>query len=226
MIRHFLCLAALTGLAPPRFQDPAKVDPESHKVVFEADAVRVLDVTLKAGGKSALHSHPDCVAYLLTDAKAKFTGSDGKTSEVEAKAGTAMWRPAETHSVENIGAREFRVLHFELKESKEKITPRKGEDPVKVSPDLYKVLLENHRVRVCEVRAKPGSKSPMHGHPDSVIYCLSDAKVRYGLADGSRQDLDQVKGVVMWTAGFQHSAEVLGDKEAVLLVVELKPSEK
>jgi hypothetical protein len=43
-------------------------------------------------------------------------------------------------------------------------------DPVKVAPKMYKVLLENHRVRVLEARVKPGVTAPMHSHPGSVVY--------------------------------------------------------
>ncbi|MDH5616494.1 MAG: hypothetical protein OEY62_08140 [Acidimicrobiia bacterium] len=32
------------------------------------------------------------------------------------------------------------------------------------------VVFENERVRVLDVRADPGSESPMHSHPDSVMY--------------------------------------------------------
>ena len=50
-----------------------------------------------------------------------------------------------------------------------------NDDAVSVAPDVYKVLFENDRVRVLEVRANPGETSPAHTHPDSVIHALSDA---------------------------------------------------
>ena len=40
--------------------------------------------------------------------------------------------------------------------------PGFAQDPVKLSPKMYTVLLENEHVRVLEFRAKAGEKEPMH----------------------------------------------------------------
>jgi hypothetical protein len=47
-----------------------------------------------------------------------------------------------------------------------------AQDFAKVSPQDVKVLLENDRVRVLEVRHQPGVKEPMHSHPAYVSYYL------------------------------------------------------
>ncbi|PYJ67167.1 MAG: hypothetical protein DME76_15800, partial [Verrucomicrobia bacterium] len=44
-----------------------------------------------------------------------------------------------------------------------------AQDPVKTSPQYYKVLLENDQVRVLEYRLKPGEKEPTHSHPAGVV---------------------------------------------------------
>ena len=46
-------------------QDPAKVDSNHYKVVFENDDVRVLRITYGPGEKSVMHYHPDAVAVFL-----------------------------------------------------------------------------------------------------------------------------------------------------------------
>ena len=46
-------------------------------------------------------------------------------------------------------------------------------DAVSVAPHLYKVLLENDKVRVLETRYGPGVKSEMHSHPDLVAVGLT-----------------------------------------------------
>jgi quercetin dioxygenase-like cupin family protein len=43
------------------------------------------------------------------------------------------------------------------------------QDLVKVAPKICKVLLENDRVRVLEIRFKPGGKLPMHSHPAYIV---------------------------------------------------------
>jgi quercetin dioxygenase-like cupin family protein len=219
-------IPALILLPPARVQDPVTTEPKAYTVILDSDLVRVVDVQLKAGGQSAMHSHPGYLAYFLTDGKVRLAGSDRKSTEFDVKAGIAMWRDAESHSVDNIGGKDLHMVHFELKESKTEIKPREGEDPVKVCPEAYKVLLETDRIRVCEVHAKAGSKSPMHGHPESVIYFLSDAKVKHVLPDKTVVEYEQRKGTVMESPALQHSAEVLGDKEAALIVLELNPTKK
>ena len=54
-----------------------------------------------------------------------------------------------------------------------------GQDPVKTSPQFYKVLLENDEVRVLEYRLKPGQKEPIHSHPAGVVYVLSGAALKF-----------------------------------------------
>src|SRR5206468_10817034 len=51
-----------------------------------------------------------------------------------------------------------------------------AQDPVKVAPDMYKVRLDNARVRVLEVTGKAGQKAALHKHPGYVVYDLSDGK--------------------------------------------------
>ena len=117
----FLCLGISTALA----QDPAKVSPNTHKVLLENDRVRVLDVRVQPGKKVPTHSHPDYVIYALSDFKVKFTYPDGKTAELDGKAGDASWREAETHAAENVGTRELHVLNIELKGVAKKASPAK-----------------------------------------------------------------------------------------------------
>ena len=96
-------------------QDPVKVDPRHYKVVFDNQYVRILDVRQKPGDKSPMHSHPNHVVYTLAGSTLKFTSSDGKTNTVTNKAGQAVWRNAETHTVEIAGKTESHALDIELK---------------------------------------------------------------------------------------------------------------
>jgi quercetin dioxygenase-like cupin family protein len=67
-------------------------------------------------------------------------------------------------------------------------------DPVKVAPQVYKVLLENDQVRLLEITLNPGGKVPMHSHPDYVIYCLSAGKVRFTSPEGQTAEPEMKKG--------------------------------
>lgn len=108
-----LFFVAGTALA----QDVMKVTggPETHKVLVDNAQVRVSDGRVQPGQKIAMHSHPASVIYYLTDGKFKITYPDGRTEEREFKAGTAIWREAVTHAVENVGTTEIHFVHVELK---------------------------------------------------------------------------------------------------------------
>lgn len=98
-----------------RAQDMVKVAPQNCKVLLENERVRVVEVVQKPGEKLAMHSHPANIVYAFASAKAKYTTPDGKTHERELKAGQAVWSDGVTHSSENVGTTESRVLVIELK---------------------------------------------------------------------------------------------------------------
>ena len=106
-----MCLAGSVALA----QDPAKVDPQHCKVEFENAQVRVLRWHLGPHEKVPMHEHPAYVQISLTDQHVRFTLPDGKTKEVEAKAGQVSWNEAQKHSAENLGVSATENVQVELK---------------------------------------------------------------------------------------------------------------
>ncbi len=96
-------------------KDPVKVDPKHYKVEFENEKVRVLRITYGPGEKSTMHGHPNAVAVFLADAGAKFTYPDGKTEEIDMKAGQAMWFPAVEHLPESKHGKPIHLIFVELK---------------------------------------------------------------------------------------------------------------
>lgn len=96
-------------------QDPVKIAPHLYKTLFENQRVRLLEVRMKPGDKSSMHSHPAYVIYAFDPGKVKFTSPSGESAEVDLKAGDVMWRDAESHAVDNIGGTNAHVLLVELK---------------------------------------------------------------------------------------------------------------
>ena len=102
--------------AKPMSQDDAvKVAPDSYKVLLENDAVRVLEVRIKQGAKSEMHSHPRSVAVCLNDQRLKFTFPNGKIEDTDLKRGQTVWLDGLSHAVENIGTEEVSSVVVELK---------------------------------------------------------------------------------------------------------------
>jgi len=98
-----------------------------------------------------------------------------------------------------------------------------AQDPVKLSPNNYKVRIDNDRVRVLEFHLKPGESEPMHSHPPGFVYSFDDATLRMTFPDGSKSDLQLHAGGVFWREATTHAAENIGNTEAHALALELKP---
>ena len=95
--------------------DAVSVAPKIHKILFENDEVRVLDVVVGPQEKAALHSHPKNVVYALSSGKLRFTQANGTTKDVEIAQGGVSYSDGGHHVVENIGKTMVRALQVELK---------------------------------------------------------------------------------------------------------------
>ncbi|DAC72732.1 MAG TPA: cytoplasmic protein [Thermoplasmata archaeon] len=95
-------------------------------------------------------------------------------------------------------------------------------DALHAAPNVYKLLMENDRVRVFDARFKPGEKAAMHTHPDHIVYVFNDGKLKLSPSKGKTQEMDLKAGQTIWMDAASHAAENLGRTDAHLLVVELK----
>ncbi len=102
-----------------------------------------------------------------------------------------------------------------------------AQDMVKVAPQNVKVLLENDRVRVLEVVAKPGEKIGMHSHPGHILYLMSGGgKMMTTFPDGKTVTTEGKTGEARWLEPVTHANENAGDTEIRAVVVELKEPAK
>src|SRR6266481_1330718 len=101
-----------------------------------------------------------------------------------------------------------------------------AQDPVKASPQYYKVLLENDQVRVLDYRLKPGEKEPMHSHPAGVVYVLGGATLKFSYPDGRTEEKTAAAGETIWRNPVTHAVENTGNSEAHAIAIDLKKSSK
>ncbi len=100
---------------------------------------------------------------------------------------------------------------------------RGAQDPAKLAPEMYKVVLENDHVRVIDYHLKPGEHEPMHSHPRGVVvYFFTDARMRVTLPDGTASEASNKAGDVVWRDPVTHRAENVGGAETHALLVEPK----
>ncbi len=96
------------------------------------------------------------------------------------------------------------------------------EDAVKVAPEIAKVLFENDRVRVLEIKLKRRQKMAMHSHPANLIYALTPGKIKSTSSEGKIETMKIKKSQVGWSDGGSHAVENLGNSASATLVIEMK----
>ena len=114
---------------------------------------------------------------------------------------------------------------FELKEGKFPGEPSKvpaDKDPVKLSPQYYKVLVDNEYVRVLERRLKPGQKEQMHSGSCRVVYNLTGSISNVITSDGKTVERTARAGEITWRGATTHAIENVGKTEARTIVIEIK----
>jgi len=96
-------------------------------------------------------------------------------------------------------------------------------DAVSVSPDRFKVLLENPHVRVIEYVLLPGERDQWHTHPPKVSYVVGGGTLRITTEDGQSFLTDEKTGSATWmdTLG-RHYAQNVGKTAVRIVLVEVK----
>jgi hypothetical protein len=85
------------------------------RVDFENERTRVLRLTMGAGDTIPSHDDRAGVLVCLAGCRLRFTLPDGKSQDVELKAGETRWMPEERRVLRNLGARAVEVLYIETK---------------------------------------------------------------------------------------------------------------
>ncbi|WIX99500.1 cytoplasmic protein [Amycolatopsis mongoliensis] len=94
-------------------------------------------------------------------------------------------------------------------------------DPAETNPELYRVVLENERVRILEYRDRPGDRTAPHRHPDTVMVTLTAFSRRIS-AGGREVRVDLTAGEARWVAAQEHSGENVGATPTHAFFIELK----
>lgn len=101
-----------------------------------------------------------------------------------------------------------------------------AQDAAKSQPAAYKVVLENHALRVLEYNSRPGMGicgEGMHSHPAHLTVLLSDlAQARIRLPDGKVFNGSRKLGDVFWSEAETHEVENVSGRHVRTLIVELK----
>jgi hypothetical protein len=104
-----------------------------------------------------------------------------------------------------------------------------AQDPAKVMPRSFRVVLENDKVRVLEFISRPGMGicgEGMHSHPARVNIVMNGWKSLASKPGSSPQAQERKDGEVFWRDAETHKVENVGKTNARVLMVELKSPAK
>lgn len=78
------------------------VDPEGHRITFENEYVRVVEVYVEEGRFVPIHSHPARTTIAVGHYRMRSTDENGETVVVERGPGDVSWSDGQIHAVEVI----------------------------------------------------------------------------------------------------------------------------
>lgn len=95
-----------------------------------------------------------------------------------------------------------------------------AQDVMKTGAKHLKVLAEDDKVRVLHFTPSKGDKTPMHSHPETVLYVIKGGKIRITLPDGTSTVSELKDGQTLLRPPVTHSDEALDDIDGI--IIELK----
>jgi hypothetical protein len=157
----------------------------------------------------------------LEPSRVRAASTDGRTEILDHKLGDVFWSDATAHSLEAI-AGEVHEIEAEIKPAMPLSTSHSAREVSELFPQLARVVFENERVRVVDLRGEPSQAFPLHFHPPRVMVRLGAARMKVTDPDGKTRLSDQQFGFTSWGDPVQHSdAVVIGVFHVI--DIELKP---
>ena len=96
-------------------------------------------------------------------------------------------------------------------------------DALTASPDNFRLVLENDRVRVLEYSLLPGKRDHRHTHPRRVAHVIAGGTLRVHFPDGRHMDFEEKAGDTSWgDPAPLHDTENIGTTPIRILLVEVK----
>jgi quercetin dioxygenase-like cupin family protein len=89
----------------------------TREVLLDNDRVQLVRLTYAAGAESGVHTHAYAMrsVYVERGGKLQVTAADGSVKVMALSRGQALYLPAATHNVKNIGRTKIIMIEQELK---------------------------------------------------------------------------------------------------------------
>ncbi len=110
-------LASAPNASAQSMPGATEASPNIYKVLAEDDTMRVILGTWQPGDRDEWHGHPPSSVFFVTDCHIRVSEADGRIHEhaIKSGIGRARNKPVKSHSIQNIGTTECRILMTEFK---------------------------------------------------------------------------------------------------------------
>ncbi len=78
-------------------EDSTEVDPDGHRIAFENDRVRILEVKQPSGGHIPMHAHPPRAVISVGEYRLKSVDAEGNVHIIDRRPGEVSWSDGEEH---------------------------------------------------------------------------------------------------------------------------------
>ena len=95
-------------------------------------------------------------------------------------------------------------------------------DPIEVSPDNYRLLLEYGDYLHVEMSLPAGTSDIEHSHPDEMVYFITGGNLRIHLGGGESVELEIPDGHSMKHEPWTHRVENIGATDIKAILFERK----
>jgi hypothetical protein len=191
-----------------------------HRVVFENESVRILEVNIPAGTTTLYHRHRfDNVAVVLRNADASSQSLGESDADVGARrAGAVYFSEASgegyVHRVKVGGSNAYHLIDVELTQSS-------SAEPLAENA-ATKASFDNGRIRVFTVKLEPGGSSPSLTLRSGVLVVLPGATVEQIGPDGNSERIISDVRPWRWRKPGTWTLRNVSSEPAVAVEIEIK----
>jgi quercetin dioxygenase-like cupin family protein len=101
-----------------------------------------------------------------------------------------------------------------------------AQEPPRAAAATHKVVLENDRVRVLDIRVPARGRALTHTHPTGYVeVAMTDCHLRFTYPGGKTSETTLHAGDTVWNEPVTHSIENLGPGECHVLNIEPKEAQ-
>jgi len=208
-----------TGAAPQQTSRPAP----QRTTVLDNATVTVTRLRFAPGSGETVHTHdfPLVIVQLTSGDVVDLNVGDTRSNGPRVAGLVTFVQAGTEHAVVNAGSTPFELMAVAIKTTRR---PAPAAPPTEAPPGITRTtLVDNTDVRVVRVELTPGSREPLHRHPNDLLTVqLNPARVQQRIGS-RRSDAPRTAGFTQFVSrNVSHAYANRGDRTLEMLSFSIK----